>query len=164
MSLLQQNSRTGIKNCRPLFLPSGHKLQRSVVVAMITVWVMQTSLHEVIHMVSMRHRLVSAIGSVHVLWGMPAGPVSAAIRMGLIDFDHVFIDMVAVHVMKMAIMQVICVAIVFHCNMPAARSVLVRMIDMFIAGTHSELRKSHLCSLGNVDSLSIGQAMAKGMF
>lgn len=72
-------------------------------------------------MVSMRNSLVSAIRTMHVLVGMALRFASASVGMGLIHLDHMLIDVVAMHVMKMAVVQIIRVTVMFHRNVSTPR-------------------------------------------
>ena len=52
----------------------------------------------------------------------------ASIRIFLRDFDNVFINVIAMHVMQMAIMQIINMTIVLDGCVPAAGSMLMRVV------------------------------------
>ena len=90
--------------------------QRAVVVAMIAVRMVQMAADQVIDVVAVRHRFVPAAGPMHMTGAM-AGTVvlrRAAVRIGGADGDHVLVDMVAMHVVQMAVVQEIDVAFVAH--------------------------------------------------
>lgn len=113
-------------------------LQRTVVVAVIAVRMVQMTVDQVIDVVAVRHRFVAAAGPMHMTGAM-AGTVMlrcAAVRVGGADGDHVLVDMVAMHVMQMAVMQEIDMAFVAHRGMTALRAVLVVVMGVLGATGH----------------------------
>jgi hypothetical protein len=112
--------------------------QRAVVVAMIAVRMVQMAADQVIDVVAVRHRFVPAAGPMHMTGAM-AGTVvlrRAAVRIGGADGDHVLVDMVAMHVVQMAVVQEIDVAFVAHRGMTALRAVLVVVMGVLRATGH----------------------------
>jgi hypothetical protein len=105
---------------------------------MLAVRMMQVTGNEVVHVIAMRHRLVAAARTVAVVRGMrPAVVRTAVARMGGIDLDHVFVDVVVVRVVKVTVVQVIDVVTVAHGDVAAIRSVLVRVVGMhMVLGRH----------------------------
>jgi len=105
-----------------------------VVVAVVTVRVVQAAVHEVVHMVAVGDGLVTAVGAVL----MRTVDLRRAVRrIGCADRDHVLVDMVFVHVMKMAVVQIVDVAVVPDRGMAAVRAMLMRMSGvMFLAAGH----------------------------
>jgi hypothetical protein len=113
------------------------QLQFTVIVAVITVWMMQATIHEIIHMVAVRDRFVAAPGSVNMC-GIVAGARSGVtIGIDLADFDHVLIDMPSVRMMQMPVMQIIDVPIVFHRDVAAIAAVLMFVASMNFAVAHN---------------------------
>jgi len=113
-------------------------LQRAVVVAVVAVRMMQMTVHQIVDMVTVRHRFVAAAGPMHMTGAM-AGTVMlrrAAVRVGGADGDHVLVDMVAMHVVQMAVVQEIDVAFVPHRGMTALRAVLVVVMGVLGAAGH----------------------------
>jgi hypothetical protein len=92
---------------------------------------MQPAAHEVIDVVAMRNRLVAAIRAVLV---RAARLRSALHRIGGIDRDRVLVDMIVVHVVKMAVVEIVQVASVANRGMPAVRAMLMRMVGMVLLG------------------------------
>jgi hypothetical protein len=106
-----------------------HHFDGSVVVAVVAVRVMQVAINEVVNVVAVWHSLVPAAGSVHmvcIVFGLVAW--STHVRILLAHLDDMLIDVVAVRVMQMAIVQVVHMAIVSNGGMPAARTVLMVMV------------------------------------
>lgn len=107
------------------------QLYRPVVVAMISVRMVQSPIHEVIDVVPMRHSLVPAGRAMRVL--------TARLRSALHGIDgsyrnDVFIHMVLVHVVEMAIMEIIDVAVMEDRLMPTVGTMLVTMVGMMFLG------------------------------
>jgi hypothetical protein len=84
---------------------------------------------EVVDVIAMRHRVVSASWSVHVLRIVSAARMTglAVRRVGRVDRDHTLVDMVVVCVVKMAIVQVVDVTVVLDGRMTA-----VGAVDMLV--------------------------------
>ena len=111
---------------------------------MVAVRVVQVAIDKVIDVVAMRHRFVAAAGAVDVSGFVAAagavdvsGFVAAAVvvgragvRVGGADGDAVFIDVVAMRVVQVAVVQVIDVAVVFDGGVAAASAVLVRVVGV----------------------------------
>ena len=80
-------------------------LHRAVVIAMVAVLMMQTTVYQVIHMVAVWHGFVSAACAVAVFAASVHGV--AAVWVGIVYFQAVFIIMLGVGVVQMPIVQVI---------------------------------------------------------
>ena len=81
-------------------------------------------------MVTMRYGFVSAARTVHMTRLMPATRVvwSTVRRVVGVDSDYVLVDMITMRVMQMTIMQIICMAVMLHRGVSAARSMCVIVI------------------------------------
>ncbi len=103
--------------------------------------VVQVAVDQVIDMVAVGNRLMAATRAMNVVGGMAATLVAGCAALGVlaVGFQYVFVDMIAMHVMQVPIMQIIDMSIVFDCRMAAARLVLMVMVWMLVAGTHSVL-------------------------
>lgn len=109
-----------------------HDLQRTVIVAVVAVGMMQVSIDQIVDMISVGHRLVTAIRSMAVSRVMPAAAMlgRTAIRVCRTDLDDVLIDVIVVRVMQMAVVQVVDVTVVPDCDVAAALAMDVRMIGV----------------------------------
>jgi len=98
-----------------------------MVVAMIAVGMVQVTLHEVIDVIAVGHRLVAAAWAVTVSLGMPSARMvgRAGVRVHPADGQNMLGDLPALLVLQTAVMQVIHVAIMPHGGVAAVRSVLV---------------------------------------
>ncbi len=97
--------------------------QRSVVVAMIAVGMVQATIDEVVDVIAVRDRLVTAAGSMHV----PVAPDfrRAARRIALAHFDDMLVDTSIMWVQEMSVLQVIDVVAMADGDVPAAWAMLV---------------------------------------
>lgn len=124
-------------------VPTSGRRQWAMIVAVVAVRMVQMPIDEVIHMIAMRHGLVAAARPMDMSGRMAAACVlgCAGIRVRGGHGDLVLVDMIAVRVVKMAIVQVIDVALVHHCGMAASRSVLmvVVLVMGLSAGCHGRL-------------------------
>lgn len=95
---------TGIS--KPLSRAASGKFNRTVFVAMIAVWVMQVAVDQIVDMIAVRYRLVSASGPMNVIRGMGATIMvrRTAIRIFRADLDAMFVDVFAMWMMQMPIM------------------------------------------------------------
>jgi hypothetical protein len=104
------------------------QLNRSVVVAVIAVRVMQTSIDHVVNVLAMRYRLMSATSAVDMTRATGFGSTPLWVRGA--DRDQMLVHMIAVRVMQMTFMQIVDMPIVEHRRVAAVRAMLVRMIRM----------------------------------
>ena len=110
-------------------------LELSMVVAVAIVLVVQVAIDQVIDMVAVRDRRVSASRSVHVVGrvgraGMSAGAGGWVMSRDLQDmlFDHP----VEGRVMQVSIVEVVDMSIMFDCRMPAVFSMDMVMVFVVV--------------------------------
>lgn len=110
-----------------------------MVVAVVAVRVVQMTIHEVVGVVAMRYGFVSAAGTVYMTRFVAVAVMiqGADVRVGGADGDAVFIDVIAMRMVQVAIVQVIDVAFVFDGGVTAIRAVLVFVVGVvrFVAAT-----------------------------
>jgi hypothetical protein len=109
-------------------------LNRPVIIAVIAMWMMQMSVDQVVDVVAMWHLFMSAIGAMDMVLVVPAAGMirGATIRVGCVDLKNMDFDLVAVHVMKMTVVQVVGMPVMGNRYMTAARTMLVGMsLDRF---------------------------------
>jgi hypothetical protein len=101
-----------------------------VVVAVASVGVVQMTGDQVIDVVTVRDRLVSAALAVDVIGGVIAALMirRAAVGMRGVDGHHVLVDVPVVGVVQMTVVNVVRVVPVHDGDVPATGTVLVRMI------------------------------------
>jgi methionine synthase I (cobalamin-dependent) len=112
-----------------------------VIVTVIAMRIMQPTVHEVIDVVAMRYRLMSAGSSMRVRTAYLRRAVHGICG---IDCNNMFVDMVLVHMVEMTIMKVIYMAVMPNCSVPAARAVLMGVVGMTLLNASSH---DFLCSL-----------------
>jgi hypothetical protein len=103
-----------------------------VIVAVVAVVVMKMTRDAVIHVVSMRHCIVTAAWAVQVTRLMPAAAMICGATFGVLPrhLDHVLVHMISVRVMKVTIVQIVYMAAVTHGVMSASRPMLMSMTGM----------------------------------
>lgn len=105
-----------------------------MVVTVPVVRVMQAPIHEITNVIAMRHRFMTATGTVNVFGIMTQGiaaDLSATIRVGRGHLNRMFIDMILMRMMKTPIMQIVDMVTMAHRRMTAIRSMHVRMVSVF---------------------------------
>lgn len=128
-------------------------LDGPVVVTVIAVWVVQVAIHQVIGVVAVGHGFVSAAGAVDMVRSVTAAVVlrGAGGGVGGVDFQRVLVDVPAVRMMQMPVMQVIGVALVLDGRMAAAEAVNVIVASMLLAWGLSDFVGHPRTSGGRVD-------------
>src|SRR6185312_9321302 len=103
-----------------------------MIVAMVIMGVVKMASDQVIHMVSVRHGFVTAVGAVYMALRVTFTFMfrSTVLGIGLADVYDMLINMVAVRVMQMTIMKVADMVIVRDASVTAFRAVGMGMIFM----------------------------------
>jgi hypothetical protein len=113
-----------------------------MVVAMIAMRMMQVTVDKVVDVIAVWYRFVSTARPVHVACIMSAAIVvrRTLIRVFRADLKFVLVDMIAMRMMQVTIMQVIDMIAVLDSSVSAVRAVLMVVVGMmrFITGTHTE--------------------------
>jgi len=113
------------------------EINRAMVIAMITMRMMQVAVHKVVDVVPMGNRFVSAAWPVYMIGRMAATVMvgRTAIRVFRADLKPVFVNMIAVGMMQMTIMQIVDMVTVPDCSVSAVRPMLMIMMGMMLFGT-----------------------------
>jgi len=107
---------------------------------MITVGMVQLPIHQVIHMIAVRHLLMATVRPVLVLL---AADWLTSVGIGGRHLDYMLVHVSIVQMMQMPVMQVIDVPLMHDCSVPAVCAMLVRMVLMhFTFVTHDRLLSS----------------------
>lgn len=115
---------------------------RSMVVAVIAVRMVKMSVNEIVDVVAMRHRLVSAAWTVNVLGIVSPASMSgrAPGRIGVADFQRVLFDLaIRPHVMQVAVVQVVHMVAVLNAGVLAVGAMLMVVIGVQIAHVKGSL-------------------------
>lgn len=109
-----------------------------MIVAVVTVRVVQMAVDQIIDVVTVGHGLVPAVGTMNMADGMAAAVMRRRAGGGIraVHFQNVFIDVIAVNVVQVAIVQVIGMAVVPNGRMPAIGTVLVGVVLVLVATLH----------------------------
>ena len=97
----------------------------------------QVPIDEIIDMGAVRDRFMAATRAVDVSSFVTRGRRGAAVGLSGADFDDVFIDVIAVRMMQMPVVQVIDMPIVFHCRVTAAGAVVMIVMRMNFVIAHN---------------------------
>jgi hypothetical protein len=110
-----------------------------MIIAMSVMWVVQPAIDEVIDVIAVRHAFMSAVWPMRV---RAPGLRRAARRVGLADFDNMFVDMIFMNVMQMTIVEIIDMAMMAHGRVSTVRTMPMSVIRMMllVAGRHGFAR------------------------
>jgi hypothetical protein len=101
-----------------------------VVVAVATVWMVQMATDQVVRVVAVRHRFVTAARVVLVtrLVTVTSMVGSAGVGVRIRNYQGMIVVMALVLVVHVAVVQIVGVTVVFHGSVAAARAVLVFVV------------------------------------
>ena len=93
---------------------------------------MEVIADQVVDVIAMRHGLMATRLAMLVIGGVAAAVVlaRAAAGVGLVDLEHVLVDVVLVGVVQVTVVQVVDVIAVGDARMAAIRAMAVRVIGM----------------------------------
>src|SRR5579864_4996431 len=118
------------------------KFDRTVVVAMIPVRVMQVTVDKIINVIPMWHRFVTAPGAMDVSRIVAAAVVArrSLVRISRADLEPVLVYVIVMRMVQMPIMQIIDVIAVPDSGMATVRAMLMVVMGMvgFVATAHRE--------------------------
>jgi hypothetical protein len=144
-------SRRGGTTTAPLWPDrSGAQRECAVIVAMPAVRVMEMLADEIVDVIAMGNLLVTAIGAMNMRGLMPTADVlrRAIRRVGAAHPQDMLVDVIAVGVMQMPVMQIVDVALVLDRRVPTIGSMRVGVpcVDAVLRISHD-----HDHSLGHID-------------
>jgi hypothetical protein len=125
--------------------------ERSVVVAMAAARVVQVAFDEIVDVVAVGHRIVTTVGTMRmgrVVTGTDMTRLAPG-RVGVVDRDDVLVDVIAVRVVQVTVVQVVDVVPMPHGRVAAVGAVNVGVALVCLAVRHgalSFLRQSVRCS------------------
>ena len=122
---------------------------------MVAVRMMQVAINQIVHMVPMRYRFVTTCRPMLVTCVVTGATMlrSALVGIGRRDLDDMFIDMVALDVMEMPVVQIVDMAVMLDGCVSAIWAVDMRMMGMLGVGACSHENASSLCALSNLNSI-----------
>lgn len=141
-----------------------------MVVAMNLVRMMQVAIDEIVDVVAVRHRFVSAAGAMHMVLSVRAALVirRAQFRVGAAHIKRMLVDMTGVNVVQVAVVQVVDMPRVQDARVAALVVVLMGVFFMDIA-THGNLLKESIPAfvrmfnhgLDKIEDMLVCQAVEK---
>jgi hypothetical protein len=107
---------------------------------MIPMWMMQLAVNQVVNVITVGNALMCTAGTVYMSLVMSAALLAGRTVIGIcrVDFKRVFVNVIEVHVMQVAIMQIIDVAGMSDRHMAAGEPVLMAVPLMLGAGAHRD--------------------------
>lgn len=107
-------------------------------ITVIAMRMMQVAVNQVIHMVAMRDLLMPASRPVDMASIMPGTDMIRGALGGVrgTDLQHMLVNMRTVDMVQMAIVQIVGMTGVVYGQMPAARTMLMVVMVMLLAGIH----------------------------
>ncbi|MDH2384858.1 hypothetical protein [Bradyrhizobium sp. CER78] len=101
-----------------------------MIVAVVAMLVVQSAVHQVVDMVTMRNGLVPAAHAVDMASLMALGLAlgRASIWIDLTHLDHVLIGVIAVRMVKMAVVEIVNMVTVAHSGMATAWAMMMRVL------------------------------------
>jgi hypothetical protein len=121
--------------------PSANDLHRPVIIAVVAVRVMQVTVYDVVDVVAVGDRLMTTAGSVDMISCVRAALVvrRALVRVGGRDLELMLVDMIGVHVMQVAVVNIVHVVAVLDRRMAAAGAMLMIVVGVMrvVAGRHA---------------------------
>jgi hypothetical protein len=113
-------------------------LHRPVIIAVIAVRMMQVTADQIVDVIAVRHLFMATILAVHMSLDVLATRMlgRAGGGIGLRHIEGVFIDMIAMHMVQMTIVEIVGVALVLDGGVPAVTAVLMGVPIVFGAVLH----------------------------
>jgi hypothetical protein len=111
---------------------AGNDIERPMVVAVLTMLMVQSTVDEIVDVIAMRHGFMTTARTMIMPDFVTFVAVfrRTAVRVVIGYLDHVFVGVIAMRMMKMPIMEVIDMVAVTNRDVTATRLVLVRMLGM----------------------------------
>ena len=98
----------------------------------VTVRMVQLAVCKIVDMVTMRHRFMSAVWTVR----MCAVDLRRALHgICRVDRDGMLVHMILVHMVEMAVVKIIQVAVMTNRGVPAIRAMLMSVVGVVFLGT-----------------------------
>jgi hypothetical protein len=122
--------------------PHSGELDRAVVITVIAVRMMKVAVDQIVDMIAMRYRFVSAARPVDMVRIMGATVMArcTSVRVLCADLKPVLVYVIGMRMMQVPVMQVIDVIAMFDGRVPAVCAVLMVVVGVmgFVAGAHLE--------------------------
>lgn len=108
-------------------------------VAVSAMRVVEMITDQVVHVISVRHRRVTAVGAVGMAVGVAAAAVlrRASVGVGVGDLELMLVVVVRVRMVQVTVVEIVDVLIVLHAGMPAASAVSMRVLPVSVVFSHA---------------------------
>jgi hypothetical protein len=112
-----------------------HDIDGAVIIAVVSVRMVQVAVHQIIDVIAVRHRFVTAAGTVYVILRMAAATVRrrACGRILRRHVDGVLLNGVPLGMVQMTVMKIIHMVAVLDGGVAAARTMIVIVVLMMMA-------------------------------
>lgn len=110
-----------------------------MVVAVAVMDMMQAAVYQVVDVVAVGHGFMAAIRTVDVIGGVAGAlAMGALVGIGGADVDDVLIHVIAMHVVQVAVVEIVDVPVMLDGGVSAIRPMLVAVIGVMlvVAGAH----------------------------
>jgi len=105
--------------------------------------VVQAAIHQVVDMVAMGNGFVAAIGTMDVIGRMAAAlAVGALVGVGGTDGEDVLVHVIAMHVVQVAIVEIVDVPVMLDGGVPAIRPMLMTVIGVMLVAASAHATDS----------------------
>jgi hypothetical protein len=102
-----------------------------VVVAVIAMGVVESSIHQIIGVISVRYPFMTTTWTMLVRTSRLRGAIHG---VGRVDREDVLVDMISMNVVQVAVMQIIDMTVMANRCMPAVRAMLMGVVGMLFLG------------------------------
>lgn len=93
------------------------------------------TIHQIVDVISVRHRFVATAGAVNVVWCMPGATMIRRATVGIFlrYLDRMLVDMIVVHMVQVAVMEIIHMAVVRYRRVAAGGKTTIIIVDVIIS-------------------------------
>src|SRR5271168_3993992 len=117
---------------------SAYDVEWTVIVAMVSVVMVEPTVDEIVNVVAVRNRLMPAAKSMNMARVVTFVPIlrRAPGRICGGHFNNMLLDIVPCLMMQMSVMKVVDMVAVLHRDVTAVCVVMMRMVSVCVAGRH----------------------------
>lgn len=107
-------------------------LERTVIVAMIAMWMMQTAIDEIVDVIAVRHGIMAAARAMNMILAVAdmVRQRPAARRIDRADLDHMLVDVIAMRMMQVSIVKIVDVIAMAHGDVTTVGAMHMTVIGM----------------------------------
>ena len=107
-----------------------------MIITVISVRMMQMTIHQIVYMISVWNLFMAAVWTVNMIWIVSSTSVVWRARTGVCrsDLDSMFVDVIAMGMMEMSIVKIVHMVSVLNRRMATSWTVNVFMLRMGLTG------------------------------